>query len=87
MIQLKNDCLIIQTDDGQQIPCSAESVIFELMGEGSQLVDPEVVRHASAVELVSEDPMAMRRRSASVSDGSLISRGRFIIDPTDAGTS
>jgi hypothetical protein len=51
MIQLRNDCLILQTDDGQQIPCSAESVTFELMGEGAHLVDPEVVRHASAAVL------------------------------------
>src|ERR1700678_1629729 len=51
MIQLKNDCLILQTESGQQIPCSAESVTFELMGEGAQLVDPEVVRHASAAVL------------------------------------
>jgi hypothetical protein len=51
MIQLRNDCLILQTDDGQQIPCSAESVTFELMGDGAQLVDPEVVRHASAAVL------------------------------------
>jgi hypothetical protein len=51
MIQLKNDCLILQTDNGEQIPCSAEWVTFELMGEGADLVDPEVVRHASAAVL------------------------------------
>jgi hypothetical protein len=51
MIQLKNDCLVFQTDNGEHIPCSAESVTFELMGEGAQLVDPELVRHASAAVL------------------------------------
>jgi hypothetical protein len=51
MIQLKTDCLIFQTNDGQQVPCSAEWVTLELMGEGAQLVDPEVVRHASAAVL------------------------------------
>jgi hypothetical protein len=51
MIQLKADCLIFQTNDGDQVPCSAEWVTLELMGEGAQLVDPEVVRHASAAVL------------------------------------
>lgn len=51
MIQLKSDCLIFQTNDGDQVPCSAEWVTLELMGEGAQLVDPEVVRHASAAVL------------------------------------
>jgi len=51
MIQLKSDCLIFQTHDGEQIPCSAEWVTLELMGDGAQLVDPEVVHHASAAVL------------------------------------
>jgi hypothetical protein len=51
MIQLKTDCLIFQTQDGEQVPCSAEWVTLELMGEGADLVDPEVVRHASAAVL------------------------------------
>jgi hypothetical protein len=51
MIQLKSDCLIFQTHDGEHIPCSAEWVTLELMGEGAQLVDPEVVHHASAAVL------------------------------------
>jgi hypothetical protein len=51
MIQLKTDCLIFQTGQGEQIPCSAEWVTFELMGESAEVVDPEVVRHASAAVL------------------------------------
>jgi hypothetical protein len=51
MIQLKSDCLIFQTNDGEQVPCSVEWVTLELMGEGAQLVDPEVVHHASAAVL------------------------------------
>jgi hypothetical protein len=51
MIQLKNDCLVFQTAAGEHIPCSAESVTFELMGAGAELIDPEVVRHASAAVL------------------------------------
>lgn len=51
MIQLKSDCLIFQTNDGDNVPCSVEWVTLELMGEGADLVDPEVVRHASAAVL------------------------------------
>jgi hypothetical protein len=51
MIQLKADCLIFQTHDGKQIPCSAEWVTLELMGDGAELIDPEIVRHASAAVL------------------------------------
>jgi hypothetical protein len=51
MIQLKSDCLIFQTNDGDQIPCSVEWVTLELMGECAQSVDPEVVQHASAAVL------------------------------------
>jgi hypothetical protein len=51
MIQLKTDCLIFQTEGGENIPCSAEWVTFELLGEGAETVDPEVVRHASAAVL------------------------------------
>jgi hypothetical protein len=51
MIQLKTDCLIFQTNDGEQVPCSAEWVTLELMGEGAQLVDPEVVKNASEAVL------------------------------------
>jgi hypothetical protein len=51
MIQLKSDCLIFQTHDGEQIPCSAEWVVVELMSDGAQLLDPEVVHHASAAVL------------------------------------
>jgi hypothetical protein len=51
MIQLKTDCLIFQTNDGEQVPCSAEWVTLELMGEGAQLIDPEVVKNASEAVL------------------------------------
>jgi len=51
MIQLKTDCLLFHTHDGEQIPCSAEWVTFELLGDGAQLVDPEIVHNASAAVL------------------------------------
>jgi hypothetical protein len=51
MIQLKPDCLIFQTSDGDHVPCSAEWITLELMGEGAAWVDPEIVHHASAAVL------------------------------------
>jgi len=51
MIQLKSDCLIFQTSDGDQIPCSAEWITLELMGEGVAWVDPVIVHNASAAVL------------------------------------
>jgi hypothetical protein len=46
MIQLHPDCLIFETSSGESIPCSAEVVTIELVGD-SQL-DPQVVREAAA---------------------------------------
>lgn len=51
MKQLKTDCLIFQTNCGEQIPCSSEWVTLELIGEHAALVDPEVIRHAAAAVL------------------------------------
>ena len=51
MTQLKPDCLMFQTTDGERVPCSAEWVSFELIGESATLVDPELVRHAAAAVL------------------------------------
>jgi hypothetical protein len=51
MIQLKPDCLIFQTANGEQIPCSAESVTLELMGEAAAQINPELIRNAAAAVL------------------------------------
>lgn len=51
MIQLKPDCLIFQTNDGEQIPCSAEWITLELMGDGANWIDPLIVHNASAAVL------------------------------------
>ncbi len=67
MIELKTDCLIFRTSDGDQIPCSAEWVTFELMGDDSQLVDPEVVRHAS-VAVLHYFKHELQRESVSVGE-------------------
>lgn len=48
MIQLHPDYLIFQTSQGELIPCSAESVTIELIGEASSVLDKETVRQAAA---------------------------------------
>ena len=51
MIQLKADCLVFQTANGENIPCSVELVTIELMGESGMQLDPELIRHMSAAVL------------------------------------
>ena len=46
MIQLHPDCLMFQTSSGESIPCSAEIVTIELVGDST--LDPQVVREAAA---------------------------------------
>ncbi|MGZ5544726.1 MAG: hypothetical protein ACXWIU_08620 [Limisphaerales bacterium] len=46
MIQLHPDCLIFETSSGESIPCSAEVVTIELVGDSK--IDPETVREAAA---------------------------------------
>src|SRR3569833_1988255 len=48
MIQLRPDCLIFQTSQGELIPCSAETVTIELIGDASSVLDPEIVREAAS---------------------------------------
>jgi hypothetical protein len=51
MIQLNSDYLIFRTSDGENIPCSAELVTIELIGESAAKLDPELVHNASAAVL------------------------------------
>ncbi|MHB1307473.1 MAG: hypothetical protein ACYDC1_02140 [Limisphaerales bacterium] len=46
MIQLRSDCLVFRTSDGD-VPCSAEYVAVELIGESVSLIDPIVVHEAA----------------------------------------
>jgi hypothetical protein len=50
-MHLRNDCLIFQTSGGEEIPCSAEWVTLELMGDAAVNVEPELIRNASAAVL------------------------------------
>jgi hypothetical protein len=51
MIQLKPDCLVFQTSDGEHVPCSAEWITIELMGEDAAWVDPVIIQNVSAAVL------------------------------------
>jgi hypothetical protein len=47
MIQLHRDYLLFETSMGQIIPCSAELVAVELIGEAIDTLDPELVQQAA----------------------------------------
>jgi hypothetical protein len=51
MIQLHRDYLLFETAQGQIIPCSAEFVAVELIGDAAAHLDPELVQHAASAVL------------------------------------
>jgi hypothetical protein len=51
MIQLHHDYLLFETAKGQLIPCSAELVAVELVGEVAGSMDPELVQQAASAVL------------------------------------
>jgi len=51
MIRLRPDCLAFKTADGESIPCSAEQVVVELIGDAAQWLDKEVITNASEAVL------------------------------------
>lgn len=51
MILLRSDCLVFEMANGDAIPCTAESVTIELLGESLQGVNQEVVQNAAAAVL------------------------------------
>jgi hypothetical protein len=70
MIQLHPDCLMFQMDGGESIPCSAELVTVELMGEAADLLDPDLVRNA-AQAVLHYFKVEMGKSSVSVREFSL----------------
>jgi len=61
MIALHTDCLLFQLANGESVPCSADMITLEIVGEAHDLLDPEMLRHAAAsvfhyfkIELVRE---------------------------------
>ena len=51
MIQLHHDYLLFETAKGQLIPCSAELVAVELVGEAAGTLDPDLVQQAASAVL------------------------------------
>lgn len=51
MMQLNSDYLVFKTAAGENIPCSVELVAIELLGDAVSMVDPELIRNASAAVL------------------------------------
>ena len=51
MIQLHPDCLMFSLPGGESIPCSAELVTVNLLGEAADLLDPELVQNAARAVL------------------------------------
>jgi hypothetical protein len=51
VIQLHSDCLLFEMSGGQTIPCSAERVTFELIGEAARFLDQQLIHHAAAAVL------------------------------------
>ena len=47
MIQLHPDALFFKTSSGEIIPCSAEQVTVEFIGDAKSMLDPQLVHHAA----------------------------------------
>jgi hypothetical protein len=47
MIQLHPDALFFKTSSGEIIPCSAEQVTVEFIGDAKSLLDPQLVHNAA----------------------------------------
>ena len=48
MIALHTDCLLFQLTNGESVPCSADMISVEVIGEADGLLEPETLRHAAA---------------------------------------
>jgi hypothetical protein len=48
MIALQSNCLLFRLANGESIPCSAEMINFEVHGNLSGLLEPEMLHHATA---------------------------------------
>jgi hypothetical protein len=51
MMPLDPDYLVFKTTAGENIPCAVELVAIEMMGDAISMVDPELIRNASAAVL------------------------------------
>jgi hypothetical protein len=67
MIALQSDCLLFQLTNGESIPCSAEMITFEISGNAFELLDPELLRHAT-VSVFHYFKAELRRESVTVGE-------------------
>jgi len=51
MIQLHPDCFMFETPGGEAIPCSAELISVNLLGEAADVLDPDLVQNAARAVL------------------------------------
>ncbi len=51
MIQLHTDCLVFETSNGEAIPCSAQDVTVELLGDAAHELEPMLVTEAAEAVL------------------------------------
>lgn len=51
MIWLHSECLLVQTSNGETLPCSAEAVTVELVGDASSSIDPAILQNATQAVL------------------------------------
>lgn len=45
MIQLNPDCVVLELESGNTLPCSVELMTVELLGETASWIDPEILRN------------------------------------------
>ncbi len=67
MIQLRSDCLVFETSEGECIPCSAEELTVELIGVGAKLLTPELI-HNAAVALLHYFKNELGREKVSIGE-------------------
>ncbi|HTX22274.1 MAG TPA: hypothetical protein VMD27_10520 [Candidatus Aquilonibacter sp.] len=48
MIAFNSDCLLFQLNNGESVPCSAEMISVQIVGNIASLPDPEILHHAAA---------------------------------------
>lgn len=67
MIQLHPDYLMFELPNGESVPCSAETVTLELIGDAANSLDPEIIKNAAAAVLhyFQQD---LKRESVSVGE-------------------
>jgi len=70
MIQLHTDCLVFETSDGEAIPCSAQDVTVELLGDAAYELDPFMVTEAAEAVLF-HFKVDLNRSSVSVGEFTL----------------